>query len=283
MNSTASVPSLGSLAEISSIATTPEVAMLLETADRMFQKSEGRERVRSCRGDVPSARLSGIWSTLSSLGLTGICAPARLGGSNMDLRAGVLLAELVGRNLVPEPFIACSFFPTAFLSLVEHSAADRLLADAVNGGAMPVMAVDDRDSRSSTITVSPLGRKAVVTGVRRFVHGAAWATHFIVPAQLEERLCAVIVPANAECLHADRVELADGSFRADLRFDGVKLDLSQIIATGADCQEWLSRAPSPCGWPLLRKGNCPVCDRRSNGRPRFGIDATFALSSRQSL
>ena len=241
MNSLASLPALGSLAEVSS-AMTPEVTMLLETADRLFKKSKGSERFRLSRGDMESARRNSIWTSVSSLGIAGMCAPSRLGGSNMDLRAGVLLAELVGRNLAPEPFVACSFFPTAFLSLVEGPLVDQLLTDAINGTAMPVMAVDDRDSESSAIFISFEAGKAVVRGLRRFVHGAAWATHFIVSARMDQQPCAVIVPATAERLHIETVELADGSFRADLRLDGVELDSLQVVATGADCQEWLRRA-----------------------------------------
>jgi alkylation response protein AidB-like acyl-CoA dehydrogenase len=241
MSDMGSIPALGSLAEVSS-AMAPEIAMLLETADRLLKKSKGSKRFRSSRGDLESARRNSIWATFSSLGLSGVCAPARLGGSNMDLRVGVLLAELIGRNLAPEPFIACSFFPTAFLSFVGGPVADRLLTDAINGIAMPVMAVDDRDSESSAVFVSLAAGKAVVRGEQRFVHGAAWATHFIISGRMEEQPCVVIVPAAVKGLSIDTVELADGSLRADIRLDGVELDSSQIVATGADCQEWLRRA-----------------------------------------
>jgi 3-oxochol-4-en-24-oyl-CoA dehydrogenase len=241
MNDAASISSLGSIAEISP-AKTPEGAMVLETVDRLFRQSKSSERFRAGRGDMESARRNSIWTTFSSLGLTGLCAPSRLGGSDMDLGVGVLLAELAGRNLAPEPFIACSFFPTAFLSLVDDPVAARLLTDAIDGTAIPVMAVDDRDSGSSTVSVSSGAGKVIVRGVRRFVHGAAWATHFIIAAEMDEQQCAVIVPATSQSLDVETVELADGSFRGDLRFDGVELDSSQIVATGTDCQEWLRRA-----------------------------------------
>jgi len=242
MSRLAEVSCLGSVAEISRAAATPEIGMLLDTADRVLRDTASRRRFRLSRGDVDAARKNGIWAALSGLGLTGACAPTRVGGVDLGMSAGILLAEVLGRNLAPEPFVACGFFPSVFLGLVEHPVADQILADAVQGATMPVMAVDESDPAHAIAEISQRDGHLILAGIRRYVHGAAWATHFIVSARMSGEPCAAIVPAGAEGLRLDILELADGSFRGDIEFDGVELDAAAIIATGVRCAEMLACA-----------------------------------------
>lgn len=238
---TASSGYLGSLASVFARGETDDLAMLLDMADRALVDSQSLSRFRSSRGDRagPGVR-AGIWRSLCSLGLVGACAPARVGGSECPISTGILLAECFGRRLAPEPYLAGALLPSLFLAAVQSQEADRLLAEAGSGKALPVVAVqekpgiDDVGRPETVLTSAPDGLR--LKGRKGFVHGAAWATHFIVSATRDGVVCLVLVGRGSSGLNLELRGMADGTVAAELTLTDVVVRPSQVIAQGAPCE-----------------------------------------------
>jgi 3-oxochol-4-en-24-oyl-CoA dehydrogenase len=236
---------LGSVAELCADACAQDVGPALLTAERLLRDSDAARRFRTTRGSATAAVAQGVWPTLGALGLLGACAPARAGGSGLSPAAGTLLAELFGRHLAPEPYIAGAFIPTLFLAAAETEAADRLLAEVVAGAVIPVFAVQEQAGGEpwdlAETHIDRRGGSLRLTGRKRFIHGAGWATHFIVTSRLDGDLCTVIVARGTPGLRlADRL-MADGTLGAELVLDGVTLDSGSLISEGPRCADILAR------------------------------------------
>jgi 3-oxochol-4-en-24-oyl-CoA dehydrogenase len=227
-----------SIADIALASLPSELGLVLETAERMLKKSDSVRRFRSQRGDPAKAREQSAWQTFAAMGLSGVSIPTDLGGAGLDLRAAALVAEIVGRNLAPEPIIACSVFPAAFLTSLACAEGNKLLKKLADGKAMPVIA----DCRSEGAVLSMASGSLRLQSTATYVHGSAWATDYIVLAKRDKVTCAVLVPASATNLVSHPEELADGSFRARLRFEDIELDRSSLIAEGEACDEKFSAA-----------------------------------------
>jgi alkylation response protein AidB-like acyl-CoA dehydrogenase len=232
---------LGSVAEVSEGSNPQELVMALEMAERLMRESRSVERFRASRGNIAKAREVSLWQKSSGLGLIGICAPAEAGGAGLSPRAGIFMAETIGRNLAPEPFIACSFLPSIFLNLSEKGCAAQLLHGLAEGAAMPVVAIPCVADAAPDVEAVMQNGRIILNGVCPAVHGAAWATHFIVAARSKGNCIAAAVAESAKGLKIEMQELADGSFRGNLRFENVEVDQDCLLADGVRYEEIMSR------------------------------------------
>src|SRR5260370_8149849 len=127
-----------------SIAISEEHRALAQTVASFLTDHQARAMARGLLG-AQTDPLPGFWAELGGLGLLGLHVPEELGGSGFGLAETLVVAEQMGRQLAPGPFV-----PTVIASAVLAAAgpddlAKRLLpglADgSVTGAAAPGGAV----------------------------------------------------------------------------------------------------------------------------------------------
>ena len=77
---------------------------------------------------------------IAELGFAGILIPEEFGGVGLDARAGIQVAEMMGRTLASGPFISSAVMAA---TAIAHGDNDRLKAEllpAIAGGAIVAMA-----------------------------------------------------------------------------------------------------------------------------------------------
>ena len=105
-----------------SIAITEEHRALAQTVSDLLAKHQTRAAARALL-DAEAEPLPDFWAELAGLGLLGLHIPADHGGSGFGLSETLVVAEQMGRQLAPGPYV-----PTVIASAV---LAGALQADAV--------------------------------------------------------------------------------------------------------------------------------------------------------
>ncbi|GAA4481905.1 acyl-CoA dehydrogenase [Rhodococcus olei] len=172
------------------------------------------------------------WGTLAELGMLGLHLPEEAGGAGFTLLETAIVAEELGRAMVPGPFL-----PTVIVSAVLHEAGRTAelaaLADGTTFGAVALLPGGLRLTRDGgTVTLS--GTSGPVLGGQvgdLFLLAAtddAGGLVFVVVdrerLQVTELPSHDVVRRNAE-VAADRLTLADG--------DVVSLDAERVIDVAA--------------------------------------------------
>ncbi|MCF8470394.1 MAG: acyl-CoA/acyl-ACP dehydrogenase, partial [Parvibaculum sp.] len=79
--------------------------LLRESIGRTLEKAAPLERVRKA-AETREDHARDIWGALVDLGVAGMLVPEEFGGMGMALLDAALAAEMLGRHVVPVPFIA---------------------------------------------------------------------------------------------------------------------------------------------------------------------------------
>ncbi len=95
-----------------SIAITEEHRALAQTVSDFLAKHQSRAAARALL-EAPTEPLPAFWAELAGLGLLGLHLPAGHGGSGFGLSETLVVAEQMGRQLAPGPFV-----PTVIASAV---------------------------------------------------------------------------------------------------------------------------------------------------------------------
>lgn len=239
---------LGSLADVSDDVEHDERRMLLDTAERFLRESDSVRRFRGDRGKPPSVQSQDAWLRLCSLGVVGACMPEPVGGAGLAPLSGVMLAELFGRHLAPEPFVAGAFLPSMLLSVADSPVADRLLSDTAMGRARPAIAVQETLNEGDLVRpetqVSQISQRLSLSGRKRFVHGGVCASHFVVTAHRDGQPCVAVVARKAGGVSLFERRLADGTMTAEIALSDVRIDPEDIIVRGDRFMDVVSRSMS---------------------------------------
>ncbi len=123
-----------------SIAISEEHRALAQTVASFLTDHQSRAMARSLLG-AQTDQLPGFWAELGGLGLLGLHVPEELGGSGFGLAETLVVAEQMGRQLAPGPFV-----PTVIASAVLAAAgpgdlAKRLLPGLADGSVIGAAAL----------------------------------------------------------------------------------------------------------------------------------------------
>ena len=185
--------------------------MLVESASAVVPPDGSLERVRRARFQAPGFSRE-VWSTMADMGWLGIRVSEDAGGLGLGLRETVALATVLGRGLVPEPFISATFA----LNLLEAAGLDASLGTALRGEAVIVPAWQSRpDAMDPFCDIKRTGGR--LHGTKIAVSGGAGADLFAVTTA--DGLA--LVPRDAKGLTITPVPMHDGTFQAMLTFDAV--------------------------------------------------------------
>ena len=217
--------------------------MLLDSADRFLADHYTLEHRRSLRA-VPDGLDAEAWATFAELGWLMLLIPEELGGLGGNMNDAAVLASALGGRCVTEPFASSAVLGVTVLSGAANP--DPVLLGAIAQGTARISLAHDEPGRSfasqRAATLVPDDEGLALSGQKTVVLDAPSATHLIVTAQGELGLALVLVPRDAPGVTLDEYMLYDGSRAADIRFDGVKVASSSLLAEGVAAEDLLGLA-----------------------------------------
>jgi 3-oxochol-4-en-24-oyl-CoA dehydrogenase len=201
------------------------IAMFRDSAAGFLGATDQRQRVRALEeqgGGFDRA----VWVQMAELGWMAILVPEASGGLGLGMAEVAAIAEEVGRQLLPEPFVDAGVFPLALLARLPASRLrDVLLArmaagEIVGGVALQEHAGDIETSTVTTVVTTRDGDRVQLQGHKRFVRPGPGADGWIVSAVCDGIPGLFWVSASAPGLRRDDAHGVDGSVMASLRLDG---------------------------------------------------------------
>ena len=144
-----------------SIAISEEHRILAQTVASLLTDQQSRAEARSLL-DAEADGLPTFWAELAGLGLLGLHVPEDRGGSGFGLPETLVVAEQMGRQLAPGPFV-----PTVITSAVLAAAGPdelqkRLLPGLADGTVIGAAALGGEVSYADGTATGPAG--VVISG-----------------------------------------------------------------------------------------------------------------------
>jgi alkylation response protein AidB-like acyl-CoA dehydrogenase len=199
-----------------SIAITEEHRALAQTVSDFLAKHQSRAAARALL-EAEAAPLPAFWAELAGLGLLGLHLPADHGGGGFGLSETLVVAEQMGRQLAPGPFVPTVIASAVLAGALESDAtaagsaaagvAERLLPGLADGSVIGAVALggdaafaDSRVSGDAGVVISghladvllvPVGDDVAV------VELAAGRVTAVVPANLDQSRRAARVELDA--------------------------------------------------------------------------------------
>jgi alkylation response protein AidB-like acyl-CoA dehydrogenase len=265
-------------------------AMLRDSLSRFLTEQydiELRERTLAAAERQPP-----LWHAFAQqLGLLGAGFSEANGGFGGGLRDHLIIMETLGQHLAAEPYLASVVQAGRLLEHAGGATAQRLLGQLIDGQALPVPALAEPGSRHdldeaalrSALLPAPHGGPGwLLSGRKAVVHGAPWASHFIVLARQGEGLSLVALDAHHPAISRRDYRTVDGCRAAELAFDGVPVAPEQMLgAPGAALElltpvqdaATLAACAEACGVlsRLLHDTVVYALERRQFGQPIAGF------------
>ncbi|NVB39656.1 acyl-CoA dehydrogenase family protein [Pseudenhygromyxa sp. WMMC2535] len=213
-----------------------EDQQLLRKTVSDFRKSRSDiERFRKLRDDAAGRGWSPeLWAEMGELGWLGVCFPEEAGGLGQGFLEAALILEELGKNLVPEPFLASVILGGYALSLAgDEGQHERFLAPALEGETSLALAWAEAHSRFDPTRVACEARACAggftLHGDKRFVLNAHAADTIVVSANTPDGLALFALPSDAEGLARTPFQMIDGHRAAHLKLEGVKVGADQQL------------------------------------------------------
>ena len=189
--------------------------MLANTVADYVKKDSPVERFRKLRDADGSGWDKATWKQMGELGWLAVPFPESVGGFGGSFVEAALIAEALGRTLVPEPFLESVIlggYAVALGGTAEQ--AERILGPMMEGDATLALAHHERAHRYAANVADTKAEAAgdgfTLRGVTDFVLNGGAADVLIVSATGPERLALFAVPGDAEGLRRESMTLIDG-------------------------------------------------------------------------
>tara|TARA_R110002110_G_scaffold239506_9_gene455480 strand:+ start:900 stop:1994 length:1095 start_codon:yes stop_codon:yes gene_type:complete len=244
--------------------------LLRESIGGTLEKTAPLERVRKA-AERRENYARDIWDALADLGVAGMLVPEEFGGMGLGLLDAALAAEMLGRHVVPVPFIATAVMaPIAIAGAGSKAQQAAWLPKLASGEAIAGVAVAERASGARDgAGVSAAGGK--LTGTALFALDAA-AADVIIVADKAGGLH--LVTAKAPGLTTVRLTSIDLTRTlTELRFDNVEAEalasgdaaatLARVIDAG---RVMLAADTLGAGWMMIDKAVAYAGERKQFGR-----------------
>ena len=178
------------------------------------------------------------WREMAQLGWLALPFEDALGGLGGGPLATMLMMEQLGNGLVLEPYLPSVLL---FGGLIQRSATlrDEWVPKVIDGSVLGALACLERHSRHELADVQTTLQRAgdgyVLSGTKALVFNGAAAAQLVVSARSsggrfdEAGISLLRVDADAPGVERTALQLMDGQWVANLRFDQVRVAASQLL------------------------------------------------------
>jgi len=217
--------------------------MLRDSAKHYLGDAGGPGHFRRVR-ESESGFDPAAWSQMAELGWTGILLPESAGGSGLGLDAAVTLAEELGRSISPEPFVASAVIAGSVLGASDTPAASALSGELARGALSVTLAWQEVRGTIGVPSFATRLADGRMSGTKHYVPAWHDDTGLLVAAVDGEETVIAVVDPNAPGVTVRKARLTDGTFGADIEFDGVAVGSADILLRGAAADRSLDLAIS---------------------------------------
>lgn len=187
-------------------------------------------RIMSAREPLDRA----LWAKIAELGWPALIVPEPFGGMGLVWEDLVVVAEEMGRSLVPSPFLAGAVAARAIALMGSESHKTRWLPSIASGELIATLAVleesDDLTADGVQLCAEGDAEQVVLRGSKMFVAYAQAADLLLVAARESGGVSLFAVPTGAAGVNVTPLRLIDPSQRAArVTFDAVTVDASQRL------------------------------------------------------
>ena len=220
--------------------------LLADSVAAFVARGTDLARVRRLRGTSAEHDVA-VWKQMAELGWLGILVPERYGGLGLGLAEMGLVAKGLARSLAPEPLTAAAVLAATALSASENEAlkAEQLPRLAA-GECLPALAWQEQagslDHDAVQTAATPFEGGYKLTGVKRYIAGAAQADAFLVSARAGKGIVLLWIPRDTAGARVGLEPLADGRSSGTLELADALVPRAGVAATGPAAVEALARA-----------------------------------------
>ena len=226
--------------------------MLKRTARDFFQDKLPKTLVRSLMFEDPKGYSPELWKEMAELGWLGLMFPEEYDGIGGDFVDLIVIAEEMGRAVLPGPFIPTVVF--GGIALLTAGSADqkkKFLPAIASGDMILSFALQDAADRFDAVGIvteaKAEGDGFVLRGKKRFVPDAHVADYIICAARTktdakpEEAITLFLVDTKSAGLSLQTRSALDGKKLCEVTLDGVKVGKDAVLG-GVNT-----------GWPVAEK------------------------------
>lgn len=225
-----------------------EQEMLRDAAKRFLADNCSTKYVRQMMAD-PTAHDAAFWQKMVEQGWPGLLIPEHYGGTNGTFLDMTVIAEELGKALVPGPFFATALLGApVFIEGASDALKKEFLPKIAEGKFIPTVAIAEAagrfDAGGIELKATKKGSGYMLIGEKFFVPDAHVADAIVVATRTngsgENGITLLCVPANASGITVTQLKTVDMTRRmCHVKFEGVQADT--VIGTADN------------GWPVLRR------------------------------
>ena len=215
--------------------------MLRDSARGHLGEVGGAAHVRAVRAS-PDGFDAGAWARMGELGWTGILLPESHGGTGLGQEPALTLAEELGRAISPEPFVASCVMAATVLAASAAPASVALAHELASGCRSVTLAWQEQRGTLGVPEFAARLSQGVLNGNKVHVPGWHPDVALIVAAGGEHGPVIVRIDPVAPGLSVSPRRLTDGTFCADILFDGVAVADDAILLSGEAARDALAVA-----------------------------------------
>lgn len=215
--------------------------MLRDSIESHLEATHSMDRVRACRASDAGFDAA-EWKTMAQMGWTGVLISEDKGGAGLPLSEAQPLADVMGRNLVPEPFVASAIISATILNACTGAAAQGICDTLLDGSRVVTLAFQERTGMNNAKLASVALANGKLNGTKKFV--AVWSdiTDLLVTCVSNGQPAIAFVPNDAPGLSVTTQELADGTAMAEIAFKDVAVSDDNVLLQGPAAEAALDLA-----------------------------------------
>jgi alkylation response protein AidB-like acyl-CoA dehydrogenase len=212
-----------------------EQEMLRDAAKRFLTDNCSTKFVRQMMADA-TAHDAGFWSKLVGQGWPGLLIPEQYGGTNGTFLDLTVIAEEMGKAIIPGPFFAAAALGApVFIEGASDALKKEFLPKMAEGKFIATVAIAEGTGRFDAggveIKASKKGSGYTLTGEKFFVPDAHVADAIVVAARTgsgsgEDGITLLCVPAKEKGVTVTQLKTVDMTRRmCHVKFDNVQADV----------------------------------------------------------
>lgn len=213
---------------------TEEQAMLAEAANGFMAEQAPVAHLRSLRDSKDADGVSReLWKAFGEMGFAGVLIPEEHGGSALGAVEAGVVAQAIGRNLTPSPFLSTGVLAARALS---EGASDSQKADWLPrfaaGEAIAALALDEgakhRPEKIAT-RAERSGNGWKLNGSKALVVDGHIADVLIVAARTDDGLGLFLVDPTSSGVNVERTAMVDAHNAARIDLKDVSVDADALL------------------------------------------------------
>ena len=181
-----------------------------------------------------------VWNLFAEQGWLSMPFSEQSGGLGFGPIELSILFEEFGKALVIEPYLSTVVLSGTLLDKSTFSEKNNLIEKICTGSIHISLAYAEVDKGYDYLNpTTTLDSKFVLNGTKTLVLNGSNAEKIITTCNYDETLNIVILDANTSGVSINSFSTVDGQSCSEISFENVKLDKSNIVATGNDAKNLL--------------------------------------------